>query len=390
MKKKYIFTTALIWTTHLVLSQTINNDYLSRSNDVSQSNINTTLLEFQNIGIKTSGSVKQKEALTWLKSKYTAFGYNETEITESPFNYQGNTSSNLIVTKKGTKYPNTYVIICGHYDTLNGPGTNDNGSGVSVILEVARLLQNIDTEYSIKFINFSGEEQGLIGSQNYVKNIVNGTTPKMNIKLVFNIDQVGGVAGKVNDKITCERDTNNSPNTNNAASNTVTQELMKYVTFYSPLQPNLSYAHDSDYDPFQSNGEIITGFYEFNESKTPHTANDILANMDPVYVYNVTKAATGAMMHFANAQYQLMSVCTPAEAVSSLKIYPNPAKDVIQLDFINKNIKHYEFTITDLTGKQLLKVNNTDKINISNLTKGYYIGTLKIDDQSNSKKILID
>ncbi|MGV4414062.1 M28 family peptidase [Chryseobacterium sp. T1] len=390
MKKKYFFTTILALSANLLFSQTAVSYYTSVSNQVSQTNINSNLLEFQNIGIKTTGSVKQKEALTWLKSKYTSFGYNQNSIEENPFTYQGNTSSNLIVTKKGTKYPDTYVIICGHYDTLNGPGTNDNGSGISVILEVARLLQNIETEYSVKFINFSGEEQGLIGSQNYVKNIVNGTTPKMNIKLVFNIDEVGGVAGKVNDKINCERDTNNTPSTNNAASNTVTQELMKYVEFYSPLQPNLSYAYSSDYVPFQSNGEVITGFYEFIESKVPHTANDTLVNMDPVYVYNVTKAATGAMMHFANASKEKLSVNATELMIKDFKISPNPAKDFIQLDFPDKNKKEYEFLITDLSGKLVLKTSNTDKINIPKLPKAYYIGTLKIEGQSSSQKILID
>ena len=390
MKKKYFFTAILALSANFIFSQTAVSYYASISSQVSQSNINNNLLEFQNIGIKTTGSTKQKEATTWLKSKYASFGYNEAEIIENLFTYQGNASSNVVITKKGTKYPDTYVIICGHYDTINGPGTNDNGSGVSVILEIARLLQNIDTEYSIKFINFAGEEQGLIGSQNYVKNVVNSTTPKMNIKLVFNIDEVGGVAGKVNDKITCERDQNNTPSTNNAASNTVTQELMKYVEFYSPLQPNLSYAHDSDYDPFQANGEIITGFYEFNESKMPHTANDTYANMDPVYVYNVAKAATGAMMHFTNAKIEKLSVSNTEQIIKDFKISPNPAKDFIQLNLPNKSSKQYEFLVTDLSGKQVIRTYNTDKINISKLAKGYYIGTLKIENQSASQKILVD
>lgn len=390
MKKKYFFTAILAFSANFIFSQTAVSYYATVSSQVSQTNINNNLLEFQNIGVKTTGSVKQKEATTWLKSKYASFGYKQSEIVENPFTFQGNTSSNIVVTKRGTKYPDTYVIICGHYDTINGPGTNDNGSGVSVILETARLLQNINTEYSIKFINFAGEEQGLIGSQNYVNNVVNSTNPKMNIKLVFNIDEVGGVAGKVNDKITCERDTNNSPSTNNAASNAVTQELMKYVGFYSPLQTNLSYAHDSDYDPFQFNGEVITGFYEFNESKMPHTANDTYENMDPVYVYNVAKAATGAMMHFASANTEKMSVKATDLIVKDFTVYPNPAKDFIQLDFPFKNVKQYEFLITDLSGKQVLKTINTDKINISTLPKGTYIGTLKIEGQSNSQKIIID
>jgi aminopeptidase YwaD len=51
------------------------------------------------------------------------------------------------------------VIICGHYDTIT-VRVSDNGSGTSIILEAARILKDVPTEYSIKFIHFSGEEQG--------------------------------------------------------------------------------------------------------------------------------------------------------------------------------------------------------------------------------------
>jgi len=172
-------------------------------------------------------------------------------------------------------------------------------------LETARLLQNVSTEYSIKFINFSGEEDGLKGIQQYVSSVVNGTTPKMNLRLVFNLDEVGGVAGMTNNSITCERDTNGTPSTNNAASSTMTNELITCVGLYSPLQTTLSYAYASDYMPFQANNEIITGFFETNETTHKHTATDLLVNMDPVYNYKVAKAATGAVLHFAKADTTL-------------------------------------------------------------------------------------
>ena len=268
---------------------------------------------------------------------------------------------------------------------------NDNGSGVSVILEMARILQDVPTEYSIKFINFTGEEQGLLGSQNYVNTVVNSTNPKMDIKLVFNIDQVGGVAGQVNNTITCERDTNNNPATNNAVSASVTQELMNCVTLYSPLQTNLSYAYASDYMPFQSNGEIITGFYEFRESTKPHSANDTYVNMDPVFVYNVGKAALGAVQHFAVAETStLLTVdCPPEKMLESLKIYPNPANNFIQIEMVNRNQKDYSFTITDLTGRTLLQSKNEKRINVSKLSAGIYLGTMTVEDQKVTKKIII-
>ena len=159
MRKRFVFSLFLL--SFLANSQTFNQEYANVSNLVSQSNINSYLEEFEALGVKTTGSTANNNAYTWLKNKYLSFGYTENDISKDNFTYNGQSTSSIIVTKQGTKYPNIYFIVCGHYDTIVGTGTNDNGSGVSVILETARLLKNIPTEYSIKFINFSGEEQGL-------------------------------------------------------------------------------------------------------------------------------------------------------------------------------------------------------------------------------------
>ncbi|KFC21978.1 M20/M25/M40 family metallo-hydrolase [Epilithonimonas lactis] len=370
-------------------SQTFNQNYADVSNLVSQTNVNTYLQEFEGLGVKTTGSTANNNAYNWLKNKYLSFGYSETEITRDNFTYNGNSTSNLIVTKTGTKYPNTYIIVCGHYDTITGTGTNDNGSGVSVILEVARLLKNVNTEYSIKFINFSGEEQGLLGSAHYVSNVVNATNPKMNIRLVLNIDEVGGIKGQTNDTITCERDESSNPSANNAASNTFTQQLMNCVTLYSTLKTNLSYAYASDYMPFQANGEIITGLFEYNETPYAHTANDTYANLDPVYIYKIAKATVGAVQHFAVAG-QTLDTCTPKEIAMSFRFYPNPAKDYLQLEFLNSKTQRFTFTITDFEGKTLSKTENQTRIDISSLPKGIYLGTFKVEDQVITKKIIVE
>ena len=389
MKKLFIFSALSISMLHS--AQTFVQAYQDRVNQTTQNNINSYLTEFATFGVKTTGSTNNNNAFNWLKNKYLAFGYTAAQISENAFTYNGATTKNLILTKTGTKYPNIFVIVCGHYDTIAGPGVNDNGSGTSVILEMARILKDVPTEYSIKFINFTGEEQGLRGSQNYVNTVVNATNPKMNIKVVFNIDQVGGVAGEVNNTITCERDTNNNPSTNNAASNTITQQLMNCVSLYSPLQPNLSYAYGSDYMPFQSNGEVITGFYEFNESTRPHSPGDTYANMDPVFVFNVTKAALGAVQHFATADITTLSIndCPPEKMLQSLRIYPNPASDFINIEMLNTNLKDYSFNITDLSGKVLIQSENSKRIDISKLSSGIYFATMTVEDQKLTKKIVI-
>ncbi|MCC3215914.1 M28 family peptidase [Chryseobacterium sp. X308] len=373
--------------------QSFIQTYKDRADMVTQTNISTNLQEFAGFGIKKTGTTANNNALNWLKNKYLSYGYTVNNMSEDSFTYGSSTSKNLIITKTGTVYPNKYVIICGHYDTIVGPGVSDNGSGTSIILEAARILKNVPTEYSIKFIHFSGEEQGLVGSNHYVNNVAyqNGSQV-LDIKLVLNIDQVGGLLGNNNNTITCERDTG-GVSSNNAASTAVTQELMNCTTLYSPLQTNLSYAYSSDYMPFEAKGYTITGFYETIQSNNEHTVSDTFANLDPVYVFNVGKAAVGALQHFAVASTSSNLLSTNESSVQksgeAIRIYPNPAKDLVTVEFQEK-VKHFKVEVNDMAGNTVLNLENQEKINTSGLTNGVYTFTVTTDKRNTTKKIIIN
>lgn len=384
MKQFFIFLSLAFYS--LSFSQQLITAYQSRVDLVAQANINSYLTGFAGFGAKTTGSANNNNTFNWLKSKYLEFGYTDTQITENIFTYNDNSTKNLILTKTGTTYPNIFVIVCGHYDTIGGPGVNDNGSGTAAILEMARILKNIPTEYSIKFINFTGEEQGLRGSQHYVNSVVNSTSPKMNIKLVLNIDQVGGVAGEVNNTVTCERDQNNSPSTNNAASAAATQQLMTCVSLYSPLQTNLAQAYGSDYMPFQANGDVITGLFEFNESNKPHTSADTYGNMDPVFVYNVTKGALGALQHFAVASPDLLKLSDISNFSDKVSLYPNPAKHLLN---IGLNGNEYSVSISDLSGKLISHAKNQQTFDVSAFSDGVYFMKVEMNGLKVSKKFTV-
>ncbi|WP_126650648.1 M28 family peptidase [Chryseobacterium aureum] len=372
-------------------AQSFIQAYKDRADMVTQTNINTNLQEFAGLGVKKTGTAANNNAFDWLKNKYLSYGYTASDFSEDVFTYAGNTSKNLIITKTGTLYPNKYVIICGHYDTIVGAGVSDNGSGTSILLEAARILKDVPTEYSIKFIHFSGEEQGLVGSSHYVSNVAyQGNTRVLDIKLVLNIDQVGGLIGNNNNTINCERD-EGGLSSNNAISNTMTQELMTCTTLYSPLQTNLSHAYNSDYMPFEAKGYTITGFYETIESNNQHTVSDTYANLDPVYVFNVGKATVGALQHFAVATTVSSLLNTqeatqkPAEAV---RVYPNPAKDLLTVEFQQK-VKQFNVEISDMAGNSVLNVENIEKINTSGLKNGVYMVTVKTEKGNTTKKIII-
>lgn len=80
---------------------------------------------------------------------------------------------NVIAEIKGSKYPNEYVIISGHLDSWDGPGSlgvTDNGTGSAVTMEAARILKAVNARplRTIRFVLWAGEEQGLLGSKGYV------------------------------------------------------------------------------------------------------------------------------------------------------------------------------------------------------------------------------
>jgi hypothetical protein len=367
-------------------AQVFNPYYNSIVENVSASNVLEDLHTFVDFGVKEPGTNAIENAKFWIIQRYQDLGYNTIETQD--FNVFGETTSNIIITKTGSVYPNTFLIIDGHYDTVNGEGANDNGSGTALILELARLLKNVDTEYSIKFIHFSGEEAGLIGSEYYVDNTV--IPQNMDIKLVLNIDQVGGVSGMNNNTITCERD-ESSPNSNNAPSAQATQEMANCFGLYSNLQTQISNAYGSDYVPFENNGEIITGLYETNESPYTHSPADIIENMDPNYVFEVTKGALGSALHFAVAK-ETLGVSENSFA-SSIIVFPNPSNGKFTVNLNSLSEENIELSVFNVLGKMVYttKLNDqTNTLDLSFLQSGIYEGVFKSEGDLVTKKLVVN
>jgi leucyl aminopeptidase len=110
--------------------------------------------------------------------KETLLGwYNPEQIEEDNFNYNLTTTwKNLILTIPGDTNPEDIIIVSAHLDSRSendsssrilAPGAEDNGSGSAALLEAARILQNQSRPRTIKLIWFTGEEQGLLGSEAY-------------------------------------------------------------------------------------------------------------------------------------------------------------------------------------------------------------------------------
>lgn len=95
---------------------------------------------------------------------------------------------------KGKSRPDSFMVICAHYDHLGRqgnavfPGANDNACGVAMMLDLARYYSKNRPEYSIVFIAFGGEEAGLIGSRHYSHKPLHNL---MKTRFLLNLDLVG-------------------------------------------------------------------------------------------------------------------------------------------------------------------------------------------------------
>ena len=79
---------------------------------------------------------------------------------------------NVIADIPGTEFPDEYVVVGGHIDSWDGAtGATDNASGCATTMEAARILMaaGVKPKRTIRFMLWSGEEQGLLGSRAWVK-----------------------------------------------------------------------------------------------------------------------------------------------------------------------------------------------------------------------------
>lgn len=103
------------------------------------------------------------KARLWLKAQFEALGY---KVSEHKFSR----GVNVIASKAGNS--DKFFVFSAHHDTVRGsPGADDDAAGVTSILAVAAALAPCDLEYSVRFISFDQEENGLIGSGAYVKQL---------------------------------------------------------------------------------------------------------------------------------------------------------------------------------------------------------------------------
>jgi len=182
---------------------------------------------------------------------------------------------NVFALIEGDSKKDEYIVISSHYDHLGKQdtaifyGADDNASGTSAVLEMARIFQKAKDdgngpERSIIFLNVSGEEKGLWGSSFYVKHPI---VPLQNTVADLNIDMIGRIDSKhdslkVRDYIYligADRLSKELAEINKKANSSFTQLEFDYQ-FDSDADPNRYYRRSDHYNFAKNNIPIIFYF----------------------------------------------------------------------------------------------------------------------------------
>ncbi len=134
------------------------------------------------IGPRHLGKPSSIEAtLSYLRRELSAIGdargasvQSETYLVAAPDGSDVE-ATNLVMEWPGAKRPERTVILGAHYDTeAQTPGADDNASAVAVLIETARLLADVSSERTMRFVAFACEEMrhfasGSMGSQHHAR-----------------------------------------------------------------------------------------------------------------------------------------------------------------------------------------------------------------------------
>ena len=204
---------------------------------------------------------------------------------------------NVIATLQGTNPQDPrMILVSGHLDSRNkdvmdatgaSPGANDDGSGVALVLELARILSQTEFPATLVFVAFTGEEQGLKGAT-YLADKAKAASWK--IEAVLNNDIVGNsnssetnisnntVMRVFSETIPLAEDERgaNIRRSINSDNDSPSRQLARYIKevgerYVDQMEVKLIYRNDrflrgGDQTPFMKNGFTAVRMSEMNEN----------------------------------------------------------------------------------------------------------------------------
>lgn len=343
---------------------------------VSADSIRYNIQSLQDFQTRFALADNRLQVAEWIKNRFISFGINDVQLQS--FVWNNTDQYNVIATIPGTLYPEQYIIIGGHHDSITyhqsidplvfAPGADDNGSGSGGTLEIARVIMQsgYQPKCSIRFVTFAAEEFGLWGSKYYALTAHNNSE---NIRLMINHDMIAN---------------NNDPYFFRVVLNPYdgSEDYYNYalqlINQYTNLQVHYNLnenASNSDSYSFWANGYNILYFSEYEFSPYYHSENDIVQNINPAYCAEIIKASTACAVRFSEIPLAPINLAVrDAGDGSSLIVTWESAYEPV--------LDHYNLYYSTVLGQWNDPIStNQTTYRLENLIEGqlYYIGVSSVD-----------
>jgi hypothetical protein len=243
-------------------------------------------------------------ASEYLFNAYASFGYTPEYQWFSPRNALGGRTANVIATLTGTVNPELVYVVSSHYDSVAiGPGADDDTSGTAALLEAARALAGHPMPATIVFASFTGEEAGLLGSREFVRQAV---ANKMRIVGALNNDMIGWA----NDHRLDNTIRYSNPGIRDIQHAAAMQfsSLITYDALYYKSTDAAAY--------YEAYGDIVGGIGSYPVLGNPHyhQSHDLLDGMNHQLIAEVAKTTAATLMLLASSPSRLAGLEATAGA----------------------------------------------------------------------------
>ena len=286
-------------------------------------------------------------AADYMAQKLAGYGY---DVEMDTFVYNGHVCRNVVATKLGTVYPEQYVVIGGHYDSTSGqaqnlaPGAEDNASGTSLVMEVARVSATRAFQRSVQFVLFDAEEVGLRGSQHFVAEAVGSGRQ---ITAAITADMVAYF--ETNYGVTIEGQT---------AWEWLMTLMAANVAAHTEIASNKTYySWGSDHVPFQQAGipAFLAIDWDWDEYPYYHRTTDTWTRIQATahQGLQIARAAAATLADVAVLLPTSTGAPMPPVPLVRLAARPNPFNPQTTLAFSLDLPTDGELAVYDLAGRQI-------------------------------------
>ncbi len=258
--------------------------------DVSRNMVQGYVQSLQDIGPRVTETPACQEAADYIADTFSSYGLS---VHEQSWEYNDYEGVNVEATLPGVNQSSDRVyVICAHYDTVQGsPGADDDGSGVAAVLAAAKTFSSYQFHHTVRFVTFSGEEQGLLGSHEYARK---ANESQENIMGVLNADMIGYTETETGRRHIEIQEVPSSTWMTNLSIN-LTE---RYPSLNLTVARERSHPY-SDHHSFISYGFNATFFFEYDFNDYYHSPDDTIDKMDLDYATRVTRLMVGTLTELA-------------------------------------------------------------------------------------------